>query len=102
MRSRAGKSTRRRARSRLGELPSKVWITLGAVVAVSVAAIVAVVAAVGRFDFWGGLVVGVAATALVSSIGWIALELAGARSFAIGGLAERWTADELGRLRRAG
>jgi len=97
---RAGRSARRHARQRLRTIPTRIWLQFGVVFACSIGASLVVTISLSGLTFLSGLLLGGSAATLLLMGIWLIIEVAGARSFAIGGLAERWTADDLRRLGR--
>jgi hypothetical protein len=81
-------------------LPLRIWLIVAGLVVALLVFDLAVVALFRDLDFAAGLFIGASTAVLFSLVAWLMLETAGARSFAIGGLAERWTAQELRRLDR--
>jgi hypothetical protein len=67
-------------------------------VAAASAFVLAIGVKVGWHGFWLGLLAGLMVGVTASLIGWLVVEASGARSYAVGALAEEWTADELASL----
>ena len=98
---RAGRRPWRTGRGRALAYARRHWLRLlsVAILLVVVVASVAGVAVVADWDgFPLGLLVGLVGGVLMSAACWFIVEGSGARSYAIGSVAESWTADALARL----
>jgi hypothetical protein len=71
---------------------------LGVVLAAVLGLVFGAAVGLGWHGFVLGLLVGLVAGVMFSSVLWFIVEVSGARSYAIGGVAEAWTADALARL----